>query len=60
MSDNMEFKLSRIFAEGWKAANRLSTSADADADPQAAAPNPYDAEPERSRWNEGFTKALGL
>jgi len=44
------FDESRIYAEGWKAARQLSEP------PQ----NPYHREPERSRWREGFTQALGV
>jgi hypothetical protein len=60
MTGNTAFKLSRIYAEGWNAANSLSAN---DRDGlelwRVAALNPYVIEPERSRWSEGFTKALG-
>ena len=53
------FKLSRIFAEGWNAARDLSTEASDKLTLRAmTALNPYGNEPERSRWVEGFTKAL--
>jgi hypothetical protein len=53
------FLLSRIFAEGWNAANALSTNErDGMKERSADARNPYAEEPERSRWSEGFTKAL--
>ncbi|HEV2560793.1 MAG TPA: hypothetical protein VGT78_01505 [Rhizomicrobium sp.] len=51
------FQLSRIFAEGWNAAGKLS--AEEAADPaRLTALNPYVADPEKTRWNEGFAKAL--
>lgn len=57
MSD--AFRLSRIYAEGWKTANALSSSEREGLKDQClTARNPYEAEPERSRWSEGFTKAL--
>jgi hypothetical protein len=59
MTGGATFKLSRIFAEGWNAASRLSAEESDGMDPHgAAALNPYVAEPERSRWSEGFAKAL--
>jgi hypothetical protein len=59
MTGGKTFKLSRIFAEGWNAASRLSAEESDDLDSRGvAALNPYVAEPERSRWSEGFVKAL--
>ena len=53
------FRLSRIFAEGWNAARELSTEATDELTLRAmTSRNPYGNEPERSRWVEGFTKAL--
>ncbi len=53
------FRLSRIYAEGWNAANKLPSDEMAGFDSvRVAALNPYAAEPEKSRWTEGFTKAL--
>jgi hypothetical protein len=53
------FLLSRVFAEGWNAAHELSSN---DSDTfdlgRVAALNPYETEPERTRWSEGFAKAL--
>jgi hypothetical protein len=46
-----EFHYSRIYAEGWNAARKNSTASN------AAVLNPYPAEPERSRWQEGFAAA---
>jgi hypothetical protein len=46
------FQRSRIYAEGWNAARALNSGA-------KPVSNPYASEPERSRWNEGFTQALG-
>lgn len=52
------FRLSRIYAEGWNTAQKLSASETEALDSaQTAALNPYPSEPERSRWNEGFAKA---
>ena len=42
------FRESRIYAEGWNAARKSSKPAS----------NPYASDPERSRWLEGYTKAL--
>jgi hypothetical protein len=58
MSD-AAFRLSRIYAEGWNKARELSAEAHDDVDAsRVSALNPYPAEPERSRWSEGFKKAL--
>jgi len=58
MSD-AAFRLSRIYAEGWNRAQELSANESGDLDLwRVAALNPYAAEPERSRWSEGFKKAL--
>jgi len=54
------FHLSRIHAAGWNAAQKLSANELNGLDlPHLAALNPYTVEPERTRWDEGFTKALG-
>jgi len=45
------FRLSRIHAEGWNAARQTWL-------PGAGEPvNPWPAEPERSRWQQGFASA---
>jgi hypothetical protein len=50
------FQLSRVYAQGWNTARRLS--ANIRADPKTMADlNPYTAEPERTRWNQGFASA---
>lgn len=55
-----DFRLSRVFAEGWRAASDLSASECDGLDAKAMAKlNPYAAEPAHSRWNEGFAKAIG-
>ena len=57
---NATFLLSRIYAEGWNAACALSANESDGLDLwRVAALNPYAAEPERTRWSEGFTRALG-
>jgi hypothetical protein len=48
-----EFQRSRIYAQGWNAARTAGPDGLSD----AVARNPYSTEPERSRWNEGFTAA---
>jgi hypothetical protein len=58
MSD-AAFRLSRIYAEGWNAARKLSPHEGDDMDMwRVSALNPYAAEPERTRWSEGFVKAI--
>jgi hypothetical protein len=53
------FRLSRIFAEGWNAAQALpANECDGLERRDVAALSPYATEPERSRWSEGFAKAL--
>jgi hypothetical protein len=57
---NTEFHLSRIYAEGWRAASDLSVDECDGLDARAVSQlNPYAAEPARSRWSEGFVKAIG-
>ena len=59
-SEISAFKLSRVFAQGWNAARKLSAEKRDKLTPQAvAALNPHANEPERARWAAGFTKALG-
>jgi hypothetical protein len=54
------FRLSRIYAEGWNAAQELSANDSAELDfGRIAALNPYAADPEKSRWSEGFANAIG-
>lgn len=56
---NETFRLSRVYAEGWNAANRLATGeVDALDLAKLATLNPYALEADRSRWTSGFTKAL--
>lgn len=60
MIGDRSFHLSRIYAEGWNAANHLSANESDDLNLwKVAALNPYTNEPERSRWSDGFAKALG-
>lgn len=57
---NTAFRLSRIYAEGWNAAKALPENEREDLDnSDVQVRNPYPSDPERSRWSEGFTKALG-
>jgi len=53
----LSFQHSRIYAQGWNAARRMALAAGADLEAAAAA-NPYQTEPERTRWNEGFAGAM--
>ncbi|HEY0303189.1 MAG TPA: hypothetical protein VGC36_17715 [Rhizomicrobium sp.] len=57
-----EFALSRIYAEGWNAAGKLSAAQRTLLETGGvAALNPYAVEtPERARWAEGFGRALGV
>jgi len=48
------FRSSRIFAEGWNAARTHSVASPGEYE------NPYAPGPEHTRWNEGFTQAMGL
>lgn len=60
MTGDLTFALSRVTAEGWNAANRLSANESHDLNLwKVAALNPYKTEPERSRRSDGFAKALG-
>lgn len=53
------FQLSRIYAEGWNAAHARMAHESSELDAKKMeALNPYPADPERARWNEGFTNAL--
>jgi hypothetical protein len=54
LSPEALFQRSRIYAQGWNAARTRSLESR-----KAKAPvNPYSAEPERSRWAEGYAGAL--
>jgi hypothetical protein len=59
VSDPTSFALSRIYAEGWKAARKYLMDGPDDG---TAVPvdslNPYQTGPERVRWGEGFEAAL--
>jgi len=54
MSDLSAFQRSRIYAQGWNAARGPHTGSA----PLQDEVNPYSAEPEKSRWNEGYANAL--
>ncbi|HVT24965.1 MAG TPA: hypothetical protein VHD95_10085 [Rhizomicrobium sp.] len=53
------FRLSRIYAEGWNAARKMPLT-DGNGFDEAGGTilNPYKTEPQRSRWAEGFAKAM--
>jgi hypothetical protein len=60
MTDSEAFRLSRIYAEGWNTARKLAPAIRDALDPKKMADlNPYAIEADRSRWSEGFAKALG-
>ena len=48
-----DFRLSRIYAQGWNAARPLSTRGRFQ-----KVINPYKSEPERDRWDKGYANAL--
>ena len=59
MTGGNAFKLSRVHAEGWNAASKLSgEESNSLSTSDVAALNPYATEPERTRWSEGFVKGL--
>lgn len=59
MTSSETFRLSRIHAEGWNAANRLASGEIDTLDlGKLAKLNPYALEAERARWTTGFTEAL--
>ena len=54
------FRLSRVYAQGWNAANGLSMDERDGLEQRCIeARNPFASDPERSRWSEGFMEALG-
>ena len=50
VADKSEFRLSRVYAEGWNAARQIHL------EEGKTVLNPYLTEPERTRWSEGFAK----
>ena len=59
MTDPAAFRLSRVYADGWNAANKLAAHEVDELNPdKIAALNPYAIDADRSRWMAGFTKAL--
>jgi len=56
--DDNGFRLSRIRAEGWKAAQTCLASGNPGGEKKIAALNPYDTEVERKQWYSGFNSAL--
>ena len=59
MKGDSAFRLSRIQAEGWKAARGLPVLGHEQFDPaKIDVLNPYSAPSERQRWAEGFVSAL--
>ncbi len=59
MSTSAEFQRSRMYAQGWNAANELTAEQTALLDSRsAAALNPYTEKMDRARWSKGFEEAL--
>ena len=56
--DDTAFKLSRIYAEGWNAARKISAKGQSLTPEDGAGLNPYGADPQRARWRDGFSGAL--
>jgi hypothetical protein len=56
--DDTGFRMSRIRAEGWKAAQIYLVSGNPSDEKKIAALNPYAAEIERTHWYTGFNSAL--
>ena len=55
-----DFALSRIYAEGWGVAGKLTAAQSVLLEAKGvAAPNPYAETKARARWAEGFGRALG-
>jgi hypothetical protein len=54
-----DFELSRIYAQGWRAAKALTFDECESLSPaEAARLNPHKREPARARWQQGFAGAL--
>ena len=51
-ADQIAFRLSRVYAEGWNAGRSAISRS-------RPFTNPYRSEPERLRWNEGYAAAKG-
>lgn len=61
MTDNDAFRLSRVEAHGWNAAQRvLASEANTPDDARIARINPHSSDPERERWRVGFMNAVGM
>jgi len=59
MSESTAFDLSRIYGLGWSAARSKLADGDSHLDDTYAAEfNPYPAEPELTRWSDGFKAGL--
>lgn len=58
MHDISEFKLSRVQAEGWKAAQVYLVNGNPDDEKTIALLNPYRTDLERARWYAGFNSAV--
>ncbi|HEY0266321.1 MAG TPA: hypothetical protein VGC16_06180 [Rhizomicrobium sp.] len=52
-SDETAFRLSRVYAQGWNAAQKLPPDTKTEAKTVAA--GPYAADPERALWRQGFS-----
>lgn len=61
VTDLSAYRVRRAYEAGWNRAHELSGGERTHIDLCGIeALNPYAAEPERSHWNDGFTKATSL
>jgi hypothetical protein len=58
MDDDTGFRMSRIRAEGWKAAQIYLVSGNPGDEQKIAALNPHRTELERAQWHTGFNSAI--
>lgn len=59
MENETAFKLSRVYAQGWNMARKISQTGNDPAQADAGRLNPYSTDPEQARWMEGFSGASG-
>ena len=53
MPPDQDFRLSRVYAEGWNAARQARLER---LEPKDAGAGPYAADPERAFWQRGFSE----
>jgi hypothetical protein len=62
MTERDDFRLSRVYAQGWNAAGKMTPAQRVTLERGGIAalnPYPYADKAERERWAEGFGRALG-